>query len=160
MITLDFGPYNYNVHRKAQVRLIEAFTTSKKSTTTEIVIHFLGDYDERYEAGSHITNIPKVLKRMMKDQGATYKCYLVPDKKLRKYNTTKSEASKGKYCRPDIKWLVPEVELVSVVTYDDVESPYKPTNDIARDFEEHRVPIQENEELEDEFFGAEEETKD
>ena len=46
------------------------------------------------------------------------------------------------------------------MTYDDVESPYKPTNDIAWDFEEHRVPIQENEELEDEFFGAEEETKD
>lgn len=79
LITLDFGPYNYNIHRKAQVRLIESFTTSKKPTTSEIVIHFFGDYDERYEADLHIKNIPCVLKRMMKDAGATYKCYEVPD---------------------------------------------------------------------------------
>ena len=89
------------------MRLIESFTTSKAPTTTEIVIHFLGDYDERYEAGDHIRNIPSVLKRMMKDNGASYKCYEVPDKKLRKYNTSKREAKKGKFCRPDIKWLVP-----------------------------------------------------
>ena len=43
LITLDFGSYSYNLHRKAPVHLIEAFTTSKKPTTTEIVIHFLAE---------------------------------------------------------------------------------------------------------------------
>ena len=149
LITLDFGPYNYNVHRKAQVRLIEAFTTSKKPTTTEIVIHFMGDYDERYEAGSHIKNIPCVLKRMMKDAGATYKRYEVPDKKLRKYNTSKREAEKGKFCRPDEKWLVPELDDYSTVKYEKVESTYRPTNNIAKDYEEQRVPTQDNEQADE-----------
>ena len=29
LITLDLGPYNYNIHRKVSTSLIEAFTTSK-----------------------------------------------------------------------------------------------------------------------------------
>ena len=82
---------------------------------------------------------------MMKDKSASYKCYEVPDKKLRKYNTTKREAKKGKYCRPDEKWLV-EMEDHAVGTYDEVESNYHPTNNIARDFEEQRViPTEDNE---------------
>jgi len=35
----------------------------------------------------------------------------VPEKKLRKYNTSKKEAMKGKYIRPDKKWLMPEFDL-------------------------------------------------
>jgi hypothetical protein len=30
----------------------------------------------------------------------------VPEKKLRKFNTSKKEALKGKFIRPDKKWLV------------------------------------------------------
>ena len=50
-----------------------------------------------------------------------------------------------------------------MVTYDEVESNYKPTNNIARDFEEQRVvPTEDNEpEQDDEFFDTgEEESKD
>ena len=118
MITLDLGPFNYNVHRKVEIRLIESFTTSKKPTTTEIVIHFIGDYDERYEASKHIRNIPCVLKKLLKMQGIQFKCYEVPDKKLRKYNTTKSEVKKGKFCRPDEKWLVEELFDIPNFKYD------------------------------------------
>jgi hypothetical protein len=88
------------------VRLIEAFTTSKKALTTELVLHFLGDYDERYDCGAHGTNLINVLKRLLKAQNGTFKCYKVPDKKLRKYNTTKKDHIKGNYIRPDDKWLV------------------------------------------------------
>lgn len=83
------------------MRLVEAFTTSKKPSLTELVLHFYGDYDERYDTGHHGTNISNVLKRLIKQQGGSYKCYAVPDKKLRKYVTSKSKASKGNYIRPD-----------------------------------------------------------
>ena len=56
-----------------------------------------------------------------------------------------------------------ETEDHAVVTYDEVESNYKPTNNIARDFEEQRVvPTEDNEpEQDDEFFDTgEEESKD
>ena len=65
LFTLDFAEYNYHIHRKAPVRMIEAFTTSKKETTKEIVIHFIGDYDERYETGDHLGNIQSVLKKLL-----------------------------------------------------------------------------------------------
>ena len=57
LFTLDFGPYNYNVHRKVDIKGVEAITTSKQVTTNELVIHFSGDYDERYECGEHRRNI-------------------------------------------------------------------------------------------------------
>ena len=68
----------------------------------------MGDYDERYDAGEHLRNIICLLKQLLKVNGNTFKTYEVPDKKLRKYNTTKKDAMKGKYLRPDEKWLVPD----------------------------------------------------
>ncbi len=51
----------------------------------------MGDYDERYDCGAHGTNLINVLKRLIKAQNGTFKCYKVPDKKLRKYNTSKKD---------------------------------------------------------------------
>lgn len=110
LFTLDFGPYNYNVHRKVQIRLIDAVTTSKKAGINEMVLHFMGDYDERYECGDHRRNVVCLIVKLLKTFGNTIKRYEVPDKKLRKYNTTKKEANKGKFIRPDEKWLVPDDE--------------------------------------------------
>ena len=62
---MDFGPYNYNIHRKVSTNLIEAFTTSKIPTTNEIVIHFMGTYDERYDCGDHKRNIFILLRNLL-----------------------------------------------------------------------------------------------
>ena len=51
LLTLDFGTHNYNIHRRVNINLIEAITTSKVEETSEVVLHFTGDYDERYDAG-------------------------------------------------------------------------------------------------------------
>ena len=59
----------------------------------------------------------------------------MPDKKLRKYNTTKKDASKGKFIRPDQRWLIPEYEF-SVVNYDIVDKTHRPTMDITNDYSE------------------------
>lgn len=118
VLTLDFGPYNYNIHRRVPIALIEAFTKSKVPATSELVIHFMGDYDERYDTGKHLRNITSILKQLLKAQGTSFKCYEVPEKKLRKYNTTKKEASKGKYCRPDSRWLVNEPDVGGKFVYD------------------------------------------
>ena len=141
LYTLDFAEYNYRVHRKALVRMIESFTTSTKATTKELVVHFMGDYDERYEAGEHLENIQNVIKKFMTISTFPFKSFEVPDKKLRKYNTSKKEAAKGKFCRPDEKWLVPDFDLPNF-KYSLVTSQYRPTMNIANDFSESRVPTE------------------
>ena len=103
-----------------------------------MVLHFTGDYDERYEAGDHLRNLESVLKRVLKELGNTFKTYRVPDKKLRKYNTTKKDATKGKFLRPDDKWLIPEYSF-EVFKYDLVDSEHRPTMDIINDYSEQRM---------------------
>ena len=94
IFTLDLGTHNYNVHRKVCINLIEAITTSKVASTTEVVFHFTGDYDERYDAGKHYSSLIFVVKSILTALGNQYKVYDVPEKKLRKYNTSKREARK------------------------------------------------------------------
>lgn len=101
LLTLDFGPFNYNVHRKVPINLVEAITSSKITKTHELVLHFVGDYDERYDAGHHLKNLINIVRKILKANGQTWKRYIVPDKKLRKFNTTKKDARKGKFLRPD-----------------------------------------------------------
>ena len=74
--------------------------------TSEVVFHFTGDYDERYDAGQHQEPLIYIVSSILRALGNEYKVYQVPDKKLRKYNTTKNEAKKLKFCRPDDRWLV------------------------------------------------------
>ena len=105
LITLDFGPFNYNMHRKVPIDNIDAFTSSKLSTCKELVIHFKTDYDERYLAKKHTNNILRVLQRILTVRGMMFKAYKVPDKKLRQYATTKDDAGKGKDKQPDEKFL-------------------------------------------------------
>ena len=141
LFTLGFAENNYHVHRKTLVEKIDSFTTSTKKTTKELVIHFEGDYDERYEAGEHLENIQNVIKKFMTISSFPFKTFQVPDKKLRKYNTSKKEAKKGKYCRPIEKWLVPNFDLPNL-KYSLVTSQYRPTMNIAKDFEEMRCPTE------------------
>ena len=49
--------------------------------------------------------------RLLKALGNSPKHYEVPDKKLRKYSTSKREATKGKFIRPDNKWLLPDLDF-------------------------------------------------
>ena len=120
-----------------------------------MVLHFTGDYDERYEAGDHIRNLESVLKRVLKELGNTFKTYRVPDKKLRKYNTTKKDATKGKFLRPDVKWLIPEYEF-EVFKYDLVDSEHRPTMDIINDFSEQRMGTENKEDDEDDAAAGSE----
>lgn len=86
MITMDFGPFNYNLHRKVPIDQIDAFTTSQKDKNNELVIHFRGqEYDERYLAKKHANNIVRVLQRILTVKGCVFNCYRVPDKKLRTF---------------------------------------------------------------------------
>lgn len=65
LITLDFGPFNYNMHRKVPIDTIDAFTTSTLSNCSELIVHFKGDYDERYLAKKHVQNILRILQRIL-----------------------------------------------------------------------------------------------
>ena len=83
LITLDFGPFNYNMHRKVPIDQIDAFTTSSLSNCSELIVHFKTDYDERYLAKKHVSNILRILQRIMTVRGMMFKAYRVPEKKLR-----------------------------------------------------------------------------
>ena len=117
------------------LNLVEAVTTSKYANKTEVVFHFTGDYDERYDAGEHQESLVYVVKSLLRASGNEYKVYKVPDKKLRKYHTTKKEASKLKFCRPDPKWLVNDDHDATRTGFDQVASLHRPTMNIKRDFE-------------------------
>ena len=75
IFTLDFGTHNYNVHRRANLNLVEAITTSKHSGKTELVLHFTGDHDERYDAGDHQDSLIFVTKSLLKALGNEYKVF-------------------------------------------------------------------------------------
>ena len=70
------------------------------------------------------------------------KCFEVPEKKLRKYNTSKREAKKGKFCRPDEQWVIPDFDIPNF-NFDLVTS-YRPTMNIAKDYSESRIPTEQN----------------
>ena len=126
LVTLDFGPFNYNLHRKVPIESIDACVTSKLSTCSELVVHFKDDYDERYLAKKHARNIVRILQRIMTVRGLMFKVYTVPDKKLRNYATTKDEAAKGKDKRPDEKFLT-EQTTGAEFEFDQVVPDRRPT---------------------------------
>ena len=65
VITLTFGPFNYNIHRKIGLKRLEGFTKSQYKGITELVLHFVGDYDERYKCGKHFRNLEKLLLKLL-----------------------------------------------------------------------------------------------
>jgi hypothetical protein len=99
LITLEQGPHNYIEHRKVAMSKIAGFTISSDSSSQELVLHISDDYDERYncETAGHKLNLINVVESLVKD----YLWYIVPDKKLRKYATTKKDASAMQVKRPD-----------------------------------------------------------
>ena len=110
------------MHRKACLNLVEGITYSNYSGKTEVVFHFTGDYDERYDATDHQTSLIFAVKSLLKANGNIYKVYAVPEKKLRKYNTSKREARKLKFLRPDDRWLVNDDYDANVTGYDKINT--------------------------------------
>ena len=108
VITLTFGPFNYNIHRKISLKRLEGYTRSSYKGNTELVLHFVGDYDERYKCGKHMRNIEKILIRLLTIFNINFKYFRCPDRKLKKYVTVKNDVDKGKFKRPDPKH---EIEL-------------------------------------------------
>ena len=58
----------------------------------------------------------------------------MPNKKLSKYATSKKEADKSKYRRPEAKYIVQNEAPDHVFKYGAVESKYRPCMNIAQDF--------------------------
>ena len=100
MLTLDFGPYRYNLHRKTDINAIDAFTVSKDPLNKELVIHVNNSYDDRMNCLEHKNNIWKVLVQLKMANKSDFLQYNVPQKKLRAFATTKNQAKNGKYIRP------------------------------------------------------------
>jgi hypothetical protein len=75
LFTLDYGPFNYNVHRKVTLDKIDGFTMSRDPKCDEILVHFTQDYDERYSCKQHKRNIKHVLLKILQVRKVTFKCY-------------------------------------------------------------------------------------
>ena len=77
------------------MKRLEGFTKSQYKGITELVLHFVGDYDERYKCGKHFRNLEKLLLKLLTIFKIDFKYFQVPDKKLKKYTTVKKDVEKG-----------------------------------------------------------------
>jgi Unconventional myosin tail, actin- and lipid-binding len=102
MITLEQSTLNFVQHRKLSVNKVNGLTVSKDESSQEIVIHVLEDYDERFNCGTteHKRNIQNIMFSILKATKVTCILYRVPESKLRKYSTLKSDNEKKNYKRP------------------------------------------------------------
>ena len=145
IITLTFGPFNYNIHRKIGLKRLEGYTRSSYKGNTELVLHFVGDYDERYKCGKHMKNIEKILIRLLTIFNINFKYFRVPDRKLKKYVTVKNDVEKGKFKRPDPPYeieLPQELVSESTIRYDiDVGSTARPSMFVNESFKGEKVDV-------------------
>jgi hypothetical protein len=102
LITLEQGPLNFVEHRKLSIQRVDGFTVSKDESSHEIVIHAKGDYDERFNCGTpeQKRNIQSIMFSILKVSKVACTLYRVPETKLRKYATLKSDNQKKNYKRP------------------------------------------------------------
>ena len=73
---------------------------SKDVKNVELLIHFKKDYDERYCCKSHKANLRQVFVNILLALKNEFKVYEVPETKLSKYATSKSDSDKDKHKRP------------------------------------------------------------
>lgn len=103
LLTLEQGPNNFIEHRKVPISLVNGFTLSQDSYAHELVIHCSQDHDERFNCvtAAHKANLINVIEYILRTIEREYIWYSVPDKKLRRYTTQKSDKEKEKWIRPD-----------------------------------------------------------
>ena len=141
IITLTFGPFNYNIHRKIALQQLEGYTKSQYKGITEMVLHFKGDYDERYKCGKHYRNIEKILLKLLTIFNINFKFFQVPDKKLKKFTTVKTDVKKGVFKRPDDEFTTNVPESFSALNFDvDVDTNERPSTYVNREFKKEGDP--------------------
>ena len=115
--TLEEGALNYEEHRQLPITTVEAFTKSEESC--ELVLHVEKDADERYfcETNEQRTNLCNVIEAILTAHSREYKWFVVPDAKLRKFTTQKSDVDKENFKRPDDDKLVQDHNFQADFTY-------------------------------------------
>ena len=75
-------------------------------------------------------------------RGLIFKVYKAPEKKLRNYQTSKDNALKGKFKRPDDKWMTEQTSL-EVLKYDQVIAEKPPNDPKSEEATEEDKPLEE-----------------